>query len=61
VARRSVLIPAKTAPLPAVAVGGGIRLDSREYKLMLEPEPFTGAAAEEAVARFGLEHLGPAT
>ena len=37
----------------------GIELTSREYKMMLKPDPFAGSAPEQAIARF-LEQLAPA-
>ncbi len=45
--------------LPVLALAGGIELDSREYKLMLNPEKFTGQP-QQAVERFIKEQLGPA-
>ena len=38
----------------------GIELDSREYKLMLEPERFAGGAPHQAVRRFVRDQLEPA-
>jgi hypothetical protein len=45
---------------PAAAAAGGIELDSREYKLMLEPGRFAGGAPKSAVDRFLREQLEPA-
>jgi hypothetical protein len=48
-----VLMP----PLPGLA--GGLELDSREYKLMLKPENFTGADPRDAIDRFVRDELVP--
>jgi len=50
-----------TAPLvlPMAAIAGGIELDSREYKLMLKPDEFTGADPLLAVRRFTAQQLVP--
>jgi hypothetical protein len=45
---------------PAAAAAKGIELDSREYKLMLEPARFAGDAPEQTVGRFVREQLAPA-
>jgi hypothetical protein len=41
------------------AIAGGIELDSREYKLMLKPDEFTGADPLLAVRRFTAQQLVP--
>jgi hypothetical protein len=41
----------------APAAAKGIELDSREYKLMLEPEHFAGDAPEDAVGQFVHDQL----
>jgi hypothetical protein len=46
--------------LPVSAIAGAIELDSREYKLMLKPEQFSGADSKQAVKRFAIEQLVPA-
>src|SRR5688572_27438983 len=38
----------------------GFKLDSREYKLMLQADQLAGRSPEQAVARFILEQLVPA-
>jgi hypothetical protein len=45
---------------PAPAAAKGIELDSREYKLMLEPGRFAGGAPEQAIGRFVRDQLEPA-
>ena len=42
------------------AADKGIELDSREYKLMLQPERFAGGAPQQAVRRFARDQLEPA-
>jgi len=65
----------KCGPVPLVAAGlavavfalmpslpgraGGIELDSREYKLMLKPENFTGTDPRGAIDRFVRDELVP--
>jgi hypothetical protein len=44
----------------AAAADKGIELDSREYKLMLEPKRFAGGAPQQAVRRFARDQLEPA-
>ena len=44
----------------AAVAAKGIEIDSREFKLMLEPEHFSGAAPEHAVSRFVRDQLEPA-
>lgn len=44
----------------AAPAAKGIEIDSREYKLMLEPEHFAGSAPQRAVARFVRNQLEPA-
>jgi hypothetical protein len=46
--------------LPVSGVAGGIKLDSREYKLMLDPTKFAGAEPRQAVDQFTHEQLVPA-
>jgi hypothetical protein len=58
--RLYALIAAATLLLPITAIAGGIELDSREYKMMLKPEEFTGVEAQQAVERFAREQLVPA-
>src|SRR5215472_3389854 len=60
VAKLCIVIVAATPALPMVAIAGGIELDSREYKLMLSPEKFTGAKPQQAVEQFTTEQLVPA-
>jgi len=50
------LVTTHTAP----AAAKGIELDSREYKLMLDPDRFTGDVPEKAVEDFIRDQLGPA-
>jgi hypothetical protein len=50
------LLTTHAAPMAAK----GIELDSREYKLMLEPDRFAGDAPEEAIEDFISDQLGPA-
>jgi hypothetical protein len=61
---RSVFGPAVVALAvliqPAAAAAKSIELDSREYKLMLQPERFAGAAPQQAVRRFVRDQLEPA-
>ena len=47
-------------PQTDAAAAEGIELDSREYKLMLEPERFAGGAPQQAVRRFVRDQLEPA-
>ena len=46
--------------LPLSGIAGGIELDSREYKLMLDPSKFAGTEPRQAVERFMGEQLVPA-
>jgi len=61
---RSIFGPAMVALAAliqtAAVAAKGIEIDSREYKLMLEPEHFSGAAPEDAVSRFVRDQLEPA-
>jgi hypothetical protein len=59
VAKLCIVIAVATPALPMAAIAGGIELDSREYKLMLRPEKFTGAKPQQAVERFTTEQLMP--
>jgi hypothetical protein len=51
---------ALAALMPTSALAKGIELDSREYKLMLEPVHVAGGAPEQSVGRFVREQLEPA-
>jgi hypothetical protein len=53
-------IVALPALMPTSVLAEGIELDSREYKLMLEPAHFAGSAPGRAVGRFVREQLEPA-
>ena len=55
-----VLIAVAAPGFSTAATAGGLELDSREYKLMLEPDKFTGADPLKAVERFTTEQLVPA-
>ena len=50
----AVLIPT------GAAAANGIEINSREYKLMLEPEHFSGGAPGQVAGRFARDQLGPA-
>jgi hypothetical protein len=51
---------ALSALMQTTAVGKGIDLDSREYKIMLEEEHFGGRTPEHSVDRFVRDQLEPA-
>jgi hypothetical protein len=51
---------AAVALMPSSSNAGGIELDSREYKLMLDPAKFAGIEPRQAVERFTTEQLAPA-
>src|SRR5215469_6762919 len=55
-----VLIAVAAPGFSIAATAGCLELDSREYKLMLEPDKFTGADPLKAVERFTTEQLVPA-
>jgi hypothetical protein len=55
-----VLAVAMFALMPSLpGLAGGIELDSREYKLMLKPENFTGTDPRGAIDRFVRDELVP--
>ena len=55
-----VLIAIAAPGFSIAATAGGLELDSREYKLMLKPDKFTGADPLKAVEQFTTEQLVPA-
>jgi hypothetical protein len=56
----SALVATATLGWSVASAAEGIALDSREYKLMLEPQRFAGSAPAQAVGRFVREQLEPA-